>query len=196
MVGYVVGLGDRHSENILLDERTGEVLHVDLNCIFQQGETFSVPERVPFRFTPNIRDGCGLGKGEGTFRRAAELSLAMLRSNRVTLLSVLEAMAHDPLLDWIPRSNKQFSTRILRPIKDPKPPSDGNFGRREMQAVEDKLLGLPPKSKILAKKRVGSGNDAGSSLPMSASGQVDMLISEAKSVQNLSAMYVGWASWL
>jgi hypothetical protein len=195
MVGYVVGLGDRHSENILLDERTGEVLHVDLNCIFQQGETFSVPERVPFRFTPNVRDGCGLGKGEGTFRRAAELSLAMLRSNRVTLLSVLEAMAHDPLLDWIPR-NKQFSTRIIKPIKDPKPPSDGNFGRREMQAVEDKLLGLPPKSKILAKKRVGSGNDAGSSLPMSASGQVDMLISEAKSVQNLSAMYVGWASWL
>lgn len=34
MIGFVVGLGDRHGENILLDSSCGDVVHVDLNCIF------------------------------------------------------------------------------------------------------------------------------------------------------------------
>ena len=29
-VGYVVGLGDRHVENILVDCNTAEVIHIDL----------------------------------------------------------------------------------------------------------------------------------------------------------------------
>lgn len=38
MVGYIVGLGDRHGENILLDSTTGECVHVDFNCLFNKGE--------------------------------------------------------------------------------------------------------------------------------------------------------------
>ena len=30
MVGHMLGLGDRHGENILLDELSGEAMHVDL----------------------------------------------------------------------------------------------------------------------------------------------------------------------
>lgn len=29
MVGYVLGLGDRHTQNILIDEQTAEVIHID-----------------------------------------------------------------------------------------------------------------------------------------------------------------------
>lgn len=29
MVGYVLGLGDRHTQNILIDEQTAEVVHID-----------------------------------------------------------------------------------------------------------------------------------------------------------------------
>ena len=32
MVGHVVGLGDRHGENILLDRAAGECVHVDFDC--------------------------------------------------------------------------------------------------------------------------------------------------------------------
>jgi serine/threonine-protein kinase ATR len=36
-VGHVIGLGDRHSENILVETNTGRLLHVDFDCIFDKG---------------------------------------------------------------------------------------------------------------------------------------------------------------
>jgi len=35
-VGYVLGLGDRHAENILLDATSGAAVHVDFNCLFEK----------------------------------------------------------------------------------------------------------------------------------------------------------------
>lgn len=37
MVGHVVGLGDRHGENLLMDCTTGECVHVDFDCLFDKG---------------------------------------------------------------------------------------------------------------------------------------------------------------
>ena len=34
--GYIIGLGDRHCTNILLDTRTAEVVHIDLGVAFEQ----------------------------------------------------------------------------------------------------------------------------------------------------------------
>lgn len=31
-----ISLGDRHCENILLDINTGDVVHVDFNCLFEK----------------------------------------------------------------------------------------------------------------------------------------------------------------
>lgn len=39
-VGHVIGLGDRHSENILVDTTCGEMVHVDFDCIFDKVSTF------------------------------------------------------------------------------------------------------------------------------------------------------------
>lgn len=45
-VGYIVGLGDRHSMNILIDQTTAEVVHIDLGVAFEQGLMLKTPERV------------------------------------------------------------------------------------------------------------------------------------------------------
>ena len=57
--GYIIGLGDRHSHNILLERRTAEVVHIDLGVAFEQGRFLNTPELVPFRLTSNIVDGMG-----------------------------------------------------------------------------------------------------------------------------------------
>lgn len=36
MVGYILGLGDRHGENILFDSTNGDCVHVDFNCLFNR----------------------------------------------------------------------------------------------------------------------------------------------------------------
>jgi hypothetical protein len=36
MIGYVLGLGDRHGENILFDSTNGDTVHVDFNCLFNR----------------------------------------------------------------------------------------------------------------------------------------------------------------
>lgn len=40
IVGYIVGLGDRHVQNILIDTQTAEVIHIDLGVAFDQGKMF------------------------------------------------------------------------------------------------------------------------------------------------------------
>ena len=36
IVGYIVGLGDRHGENILIDSTNGDSVHVDFSCLFNR----------------------------------------------------------------------------------------------------------------------------------------------------------------
>ena len=36
MIGYVLGLGDRHMQNILIDKSTAELIHIDLGIAFEQ----------------------------------------------------------------------------------------------------------------------------------------------------------------
>jgi ataxia telangiectasia mutated family protein len=36
ILGHVLGLGDRHGHNILLDTKTGEIVHIDLGVAFEQ----------------------------------------------------------------------------------------------------------------------------------------------------------------
>ena len=54
-VGWLLGLGDRHLDNILLDSSTGEVAHIDFNVVFDQGLRLRVPEIVPFRLTQMLK---------------------------------------------------------------------------------------------------------------------------------------------
>lgn len=81
MVGFILGLGDRHCENILLDVNTGEVVHVDFNCLFEKGKTLEYAERVPFRLTQNIVSALGVTGVEGVFRVSCELIFDILKKS-------------------------------------------------------------------------------------------------------------------
>ncbi|KAF4494809.1 uvsb pi-3 kinase [Fusarium agapanthi] len=99
MVGTILGLGDRHGENVNLEEGNGGVFHVDFNCLFDKGLTFAKPERVPFRLTHNMVAAMGIYGYEGPFRKSCELTLSILRQQEETLMTILEAFIYDPTLD-------------------------------------------------------------------------------------------------
>mmetsp|Transcript_13907 Transcript_13907/g.20144 ORF Transcript_13907/g.20144 Transcript_13907/m.20144 type:complete len:230 (+) Transcript_13907:1458-2147(+) len=101
ILGYIVGLGDRHGANILLDLDTAEVVHIDLGIAFEQGKTLRTPELVPFRLTRDVVDGMGISGVEGVFRRCCEVSLRLLRENKGLLMTAMEVFLYDPLFKWL-----------------------------------------------------------------------------------------------
>ncbi|UOH82515.1 hypothetical protein LQV05_005222 [Cryptococcus neoformans] len=181
MIGYILGLGDRHGENILFDGLSGDTVHVDLNCLFEKGKTLEIPERVPFRLTQNMVDALGVTGVEGVFRKAAEITMSILRSNSDSLMSVLEAFVHDPLVEWTSRVSKLLAESGSyyqgRGKSDP----------RDIRSNADKNL-HPIKRKLRGVMNEGT--------VVSVPNQVETLIKEATSPRNLGAMYVGWAPWL
>jgi hypothetical protein len=100
MVGYVLGLGDRHTDNILVDFNSGEVVHIDYNVCFEKGLRLRVPELVPFRMTHTMQAALGVSGLEGAFRAGSEHVMRVMRRNKETLLTLLEAFVYDPLVDW------------------------------------------------------------------------------------------------
>ncbi|GAV75069.1 PI3_PI4_kinase domain-containing protein/FATC domain-containing protein [Cephalotus follicularis] len=100
MVGHVLGLGDRHLDNILIDFCSGDIVHIDYNVCFDKGQRLKVPEIVPFRLTQIIEAALGLTGIEGTFRANCEAVVTVLRKNKDILLMLLEVFVWDPLVEW------------------------------------------------------------------------------------------------
>lgn len=112
MIGYIIGLGDRHLDNVLVNLKTGEVVHIDYNVCFEKGKTLRVPEKVPFRLTPNLRAALGVTGIEGIYRLTCEHVLRVLKSGQETLLTLLEAFVYDPLIDWTPLNEGGYTGAV------------------------------------------------------------------------------------
>lgn len=69
MVGYILGIGDRHVQNILVDMTTAEVIHIDFGIAFEQGRVLPHPELIPFRLTRDIVAPMGVSGVDGVFRK-------------------------------------------------------------------------------------------------------------------------------
>ncbi|CAM9712299.1 unnamed protein product, partial [Chrysoparadoxa australica] len=101
MVGYMLGLGDRHPSNLMQDRNTGKILHIDFGDCFEVAmhrEKF--PERIPFRLTRMLVNAMEVSGTEGNFRVTCERVMTALRENRDSLIAMLEAFVHDPLISW------------------------------------------------------------------------------------------------
>lgn len=60
VIGYIIGLGDRHLDNVLVNVNSGEICHIDYNVCFEKGKTLRVPENIPFRMTQNFQEALGI----------------------------------------------------------------------------------------------------------------------------------------
>ncbi|RYO96297.1 hypothetical protein DL763_003270 [Monosporascus cannonballus] len=167
MVGTILGLGDRHGENVLLEEGNGGIFHVDFNCLFDKGLTFAQPERVPFRLTHNMVAAMGIHGYEGPFRKCSELTLSILRQQEETLMTILEAFIYDPTLDLQRDKKRKHEVVRLNP-------------QSVVDNIRRKVRGLLPDE----------------SIPLGVEGQVEELIKQAVNPRNLAAMYIGWCPFL
>ncbi len=101
MVGHILGLGDRHPSNIMLERHSAKVVHIDFGDCFEVAMHREVyPEKIPFRLTRMLTHAMEVSGIEGSFRITCEISMKVLRDNKESLMAVLEALVYDPLINW------------------------------------------------------------------------------------------------
>jgi phosphatidylinositol kinase/protein kinase (PI-3 family) len=101
MVGYILGLGDRHPSNLMLDKVSGRILHIDFGDCFEVAmNRDKFPEKVPFRLTRMLIKAMEVSGIEGSYRSTCERTMSVLRGSRDSLVTMLEAFVYDPLISW------------------------------------------------------------------------------------------------
>lgn len=113
IIGYIIGLGDRHLDNMMVDFATGEIIHIDYNVCFEKGRKLRVPELVPYRLTQNLFHALGVFGVDGVFRTAAEETLRVLRKHKEVLMTLLDAFVYDPLVHWNNEAGDMETRQIL-----------------------------------------------------------------------------------
>ena len=101
IVGYILGLGDRHPSNLMMSKKTGKIIHIDFGDCFEvamKREKF--PEKVPFRLTRMLVKALEVSGIEGTFRIISEKVMELLRNNKDSLLAILGSFLYDPLISF------------------------------------------------------------------------------------------------
>jgi serine/threonine-protein kinase mTOR len=111
MVGYILGLGDRHPSNLMLDRITGKIIHIDFGDCFEVAmKREKYPERVPFRLTRMLTYAMEVSNIEGSFRITCEHVMRVLRENKESVMAVLEAVCS---LFRLPRSLAMLTNAVI-----------------------------------------------------------------------------------
>lgn len=182
ILGHVLGLGDRHGHNILLDETTGEVVHIDLGIAFEQGRVLPVPEVVPFRLTRDLVDGMGITGTEGVFRRCCEFTLDALRNESYSIMTILDVLRYDPLYSW------SLSPLRVKKMQEQGDEGGGGMGDDEVGRLRgDEEPGEADRALTVVKKKL--------SRSLSVQATVNELITAATDERNLAVLFCGWAAY-
>eukprot|EP01119_Soliformovum_irregulare_P019910 TRINITY_DN6394_c0_g1_i2.p1 TRINITY_DN6394_c0_g1~~TRINITY_DN6394_c0_g1_i2.p1 ORF type:complete len:736 (-),score=240.02 TRINITY_DN6394_c0_g1_i2:105-2312(-) len=208
MVGHVLGLGDRHPANMMLDRTTAKVIHIDFGDCFEVAmHREKYPEKVPFRLTRMLINAMEVSGIEGTYRLTCESVMHLLRQNKESLMAVLEAFVYDPIINW--RLLTASPSDLYRDTRQSKDPfnlgeevvvSSGRDRRSNSQlpsfSSADSMPEILNRRALQVIKRVSrklTGRDFGDgSEVLNVGDQVNKLIQQATSHDNLCQCFVGW----
>ncbi|KAF9586443.1 phosphatidylinositol kinase- protein kinase tor1 [Lunasporangiospora selenospora] len=215
MVGYILGLGDRHPSNLMLDRNSGKIIHIDFGDCFEVAmhrEKF--PEQIPFRLTRMLTNAMEVSGIEGNFRNTCENVMRVLRGNKESLMAVLEAFVYDPLINW----------RILT-TSPRQPMGDGQGGNQSVNASESVMdeqarnmrrahpserelvrdnMKMENQPEQLNQRAVSiinrvtnklTGRDFKPDRQLDVPSQVEKLILQATSYENLCQCWIGWCAF-
>ncbi|KAJ1725490.1 hypothetical protein LPJ53_000305 [Coemansia erecta] len=197
IAGWVLGIGDRHLQNILIDKATAELVHIDLGIAFDLGKLLPIPELVPFRLTREMIDGMGLLGLDGTFRHVCEAALEAMRQNSRVISTILNVLKVDPLYMWslIPlRIHKMNRNASLYASAMHEGGSGATAAAAAYDDEEEAAAGVAREENKEAGRSILHVSQR-LNASISAEGQVSELIQQATDPDLLSRMFEGWSAW-
>ena len=76
-------------------------MHIDFGDCFEVAmHREKYPEKIPFRLTRMLINAMEVAGVDGTFTHTSVNVMRVLRKNRDSLMAILEAFVHDPLINW------------------------------------------------------------------------------------------------
>ncbi|XP_015233310.1 PREDICTED: serine/threonine-protein kinase mTOR [Cyprinodon variegatus] len=217
MVGYILGLGDRHPSNLMLDRLSGKILHIDFGDCFEVAMTREkFPEKIPFRLTRMLTNAMEVTGLDGNYRITCHTVMEVLREHRDSVMAVLEAFVYDPLLNWRLMDTNTKGTKRSRTR------TDSYTAGQSVEALDGIDLGETTHKKpgttvpesihsfigdglvqpeALNKKAIQiinrvrdklTGRDFSHEETLDVPTQVELLIKQATSHENLCQCYIGW----
>eukprot|EP01147_Barroeca_monosierra_P002859 gene2859-5695_t len=200
---YILGIGDRHLSNTMIDLHTGGVVGIDFGHNFGSATSLlPIPELMPFRLTKQFVAVFDPHKTGGILQEVMIHVIRALRINQRLLLSTMDVFIKEPSLEWETQARGDIT----------------QFAKKKVDLVRCKLNGDNPAhimiSDILenqhiirdekwlqAIKAIVQGdkeNNARATMPekqLSVEDQVRCLIDHASDPHILGITWAGWEPW-
>jgi FKBP12-rapamycin complex-associated protein len=139
LAGYVLGLGDRHVGNIMMNMHTGKLVHIDYgDCFEVAAKRKDWPEQVPFRLTRMLVKALEVTGVEGTLLKCGTLYMKVIRAQKEQILGLLETFINDPLIYADPNAGPS-TKEIMERINSKLTGTDSRGAGPDARAVAPKL---------------------------------------------------------
>ncbi|XP_076075287.1 DNA-dependent protein kinase catalytic subunit-like [Mytilus galloprovincialis] len=220
---YILGIGDRHLSNSMIDLSTGQMVGIDFGHAFGSATQFlPIPELMPFRLTRQIRNLMMPLQEKGLMESTMIHTLRALQEDYDLLLNTMDIFIKEPSLDWQINAEKQKQAMGEDSIEAVEETEEDRswFSKQKVQYALRKMKGHNPRiitrdelklgekrhmhfSKALkAFENVALGDpkdNIRSQLPdkgLSVEQQVAALIDQATDPNILGRTYAGWEPWM
>ncbi|KAI9209180.1 uncharacterized protein BJ171DRAFT_576762 [Polychytrium aggregatum] len=140
---YLLGIGDRHLENFLISQKSGEVIGIDFGLAFGSGaENLPIPEIVPFRVTKQMERMMEPLGVNVLLKIPMVHAMTAVQDEKRALVTALDIFAKEPIVEWRKYAKAQIEKQKRR----------GKYSSAEPDlSSEDSIAAVPawyPKQKI------------------------------------------------
>ena len=208
---WILGIGDRHLSNIMIDQKTGHLIGIDFGLSFGAASHLRIPELVPFRLTSHFVDILEPMGIAGLIRQNMIYTLRCFKNSQSDISICLDMFVKEPTIDWLTEAKKHSEKEHKnenQTILDWNPETRIKIVTRKLNGAnpmvitrEELNIGFPRDPKYLEAFQKVSSGEADSQrqlLPedgLSVEDQVTCLIEMATDPYVLSAAYIGWDPW-
>ncbi|OXB75109.1 UNVERIFIED_CONTAM: hypothetical protein H355_003187 [Colinus virginianus] len=213
---WILGIGDRHLSNFMINKETGGMVGIDFGHAFGSATQFlPVPELMPFRLTRQFVNLMMPVKEWGLVYSVMVHALRAYRADPDLLLNTMDVFVKEPSLDW-----KNFEQRQLKKggtwIKEINTAEVNWYPLQKVSNVKRKLTGTNPAritcdelrlayekspcyNDFAAVARGSADHNVRAREPedgLPAETQVRCLIDQATDPNVLGRVWEGWEPWM